>query len=71
LVAGIDDGDGTEDDLKRLDSVAGGMLGNTICVLADAAAMPVQSFITKFHDEFEAHIRLGGCELTNAKRAVA
>ena len=33
--------------------VADNMIGNTICVLADAAAMPVQSFLTKFRAEFE------------------
>jgi NADH:ubiquinone oxidoreductase subunit F (NADH-binding) len=30
------------------------MMGATICVLADAAAMPVQSFVSKFGDEFRA-----------------
>ena len=35
------------------------MEGNTICVFADAAAWPVQSYITKFRDEFEAYIRTG------------
>jgi NADH-quinone oxidoreductase subunit F len=33
------------------------MEGNTICVFADAAAWPVQSYITKFRDEFEEYIR--------------
>ena len=37
------------------------MEGKTICVFADAAAWPVQSYITKFRDEFEAHIRTGAC----------
>jgi len=36
------------------------MEGNTICVFADAAAWPVQSYITKFRDEFEEYIRVGG-----------
>jgi NADH-quinone oxidoreductase subunit F len=50
----IDEGQGTERDLDTLDSVTEGMMGNTICVLADAAAMPVQSFLKKFRDEFTA-----------------
>jgi NADH-quinone oxidoreductase subunit F len=37
------------------------MIGRTICVLADALAMPVQSFIPKFRQEFEAHIREQRC----------
>ncbi len=41
--------------------VADNMMGNTVCVLADAAAMPVKSFVTKFRHEFEEHLRVGGC----------
>jgi NADH-quinone oxidoreductase subunit F len=33
------------------------MEGKTICVFADAAAWPVQSYITKFRAEFEEYIR--------------
>jgi NADH-quinone oxidoreductase subunit F len=33
------------------------MEGRTICVFADAAAWPVQSYITKFREEFEYYIR--------------
>jgi NADH-quinone oxidoreductase subunit F len=67
----VDEGAGTEEDLRTLETVAAGMMGNTVCVLADAAAMPVQSFLKKFRDEFEAHVRLGGCELKEDGRAVA
>jgi NADH-quinone oxidoreductase subunit F len=35
------------------------MEGKTICVFADAAAWPVQSYVTKFRAEFEEHIRTG------------
>jgi NADH-quinone oxidoreductase subunit F len=35
------------------------MEGVTICVFADAAAWPVQSYIAKFRDEFEQYIRNG------------
>jgi NADH-quinone oxidoreductase subunit F len=58
----IDEGKGSEADLDTLDSVAEGMMGNTICVLADAAAMPVQSFLKKFRDEFAAKIGASGSE---------
>lgn len=61
ILARIDDGDGADGDLELLDNVAAGMLGTTICVLSDAAAMPVRSFISKFRPEFEAHIRQGQC----------
>jgi NADH-quinone oxidoreductase subunit F len=32
------------------------MEGKTICVFADAAAWPVQSYIAKFRNEFEEYI---------------
>jgi hypothetical protein len=38
------------------------MVGNTICVLADAAALPTQSYIKKFRREFEDYIA-GGARL--------
>jgi NADH-quinone oxidoreductase subunit F len=71
LLIRVDEGSGTADDLRTLDTVASGMIGNTICVLADAAAMPVQSFLKKFGDEFAAHVRLGRCDLEEGRRAVA
>ena len=36
-------------------------LGQTICALGDAAALPVHSFLQFFRAEFEEHIRLGRC----------
>ncbi|HYC53416.1 MAG TPA: NADH-ubiquinone oxidoreductase-F iron-sulfur binding region domain-containing protein, partial [Candidatus Binatia bacterium] len=50
----LDEGEGTPDDIRVLDNVAKGMLGTTICVLSDAAAMPVRSFLAKFPDDFRA-----------------
>jgi NADH-quinone oxidoreductase subunit F len=50
-------GGGRLQDLDDLLAIAGDMEGKTICVFADAAAWPVQSYITKFRSEFEEHIR--------------
>ncbi len=55
----IVDGKGNLQDLDELLAIAGDMEGNTICVFADAAAWPVQSYIAKFRDEFEDFIRSG------------
>jgi len=52
-------GKGTIQDLDDLLAIAGDMEGKTICVFADAAAWPVQSYITKFRSEFEEYIRTG------------
>ena len=48
------DGQGRPEDLELLERICDGMIGNTICVLADAAVMPARSFIEKFKDEFMA-----------------
>jgi NADH-quinone oxidoreductase subunit F len=53
------EGRGTLQDLDNLLGIAGDMEGKTICVFADAASWPVQSYIAKFRDEFESHIRNG------------
>jgi NADH-quinone oxidoreductase subunit F len=53
----IVDGKGRLQDLDDLLAIAGDMEGKTICVFADAAAWPVQSYITKFRDEFEEYIQ--------------
>jgi NADH-quinone oxidoreductase subunit F len=55
----ISEGKGRLRDLDVLLGIAGDMEGKTICVFADAAAWPVQSYITKFRAEFEEHIRSG------------
>ncbi len=56
-------GQGRPQDLDVLLTVAGNMEGRTICVFADAAAWPVQSYVTKFRGEFESHIRQKRCHL--------
>ena len=44
-------------EIDLLDEVAWGMVGRTICVLADAAALPTRSFVRKFRSEFEEAVR--------------
>ncbi|MBD3610681.1 MAG: NADH-quinone oxidoreductase subunit NuoF [Gammaproteobacteria bacterium] len=56
VVNRIENGQGKQEDLDLLDGVAGRVMGNTICALGDAAAMPVQSFLKHFRDEFQHHI---------------
>ena len=49
-------GRGRVQDLDDLLAISGDMEGKTICVFADAAAWPVQSYIAKFRNEFEEYI---------------
>ncbi len=59
IVQRICEGNGKAGDLEKLVSIADsyeGIGGLTICGLSDAAAWPVQSYIKKFREEFEALI---------------
>jgi NADH-quinone oxidoreductase subunit F len=52
----IDAGEATPMDLDIMASVQEHIMGNCLCVLGDAMAMPIASLITKFRPEFEAHM---------------
>jgi NADH-quinone oxidoreductase subunit F len=52
-------GQGKAEDLDLLLSVQDKIMGNTICALGDAAAMPVESFLRCFREEFEYYIENG------------
>ena len=64
ILARIETGRGRNEDLDLLVNVADNIEGNTICALGDAAAWPVQSFVKKFRDEFQAHVDAGRCVIT-------
>ena len=58
----IEGGEGRQEDIELLTSLAGGMApGKTICALADAAAIPTHAMVKHFRHELEEHVRLGGC----------
>jgi len=61
MVNRIEHGQGRPDDLDLLDSVAGNIMGRTICALGDAAAMPVRGFLKHYRDEFAYHIEHKRC----------
>lgn len=47
----------SEKDLDLLQEICNNMTGRTICVLADALAMPVLSYVKKFPDEFKEYFQ--------------
>ena len=61
LLRAVEDGTATENDLEVLLDVCDRIIGKCLCVLGDSAAMPVASCVTKFRDEFRAHLERGGC----------
>jgi len=66
VLVGLEQGTAATHDVDLLLNVAGNMMGNTICALADAAAMPVRAFVAKYRAEFEQHAALGRCPLRPA-----
>jgi NADH-quinone oxidoreductase subunit F len=68
LLRKIEEGRGQPGDIEVLLNVAQSIapyppigLGNTICALGDAAALPTHSFVQKFRAEFEAHLHEKRC----------
>jgi NADH-quinone oxidoreductase subunit F len=56
LVSRIRAGRGRPEDIDLVLSICPDMMGRTVCVLADSAAIPAASYIKKFRHEFEAFI---------------
>jgi NADH-quinone oxidoreductase subunit F len=58
MIERIQTGEATPMDLDIMASVCEQIIGNCLCVLGDAMAMPIGSMIKHFRDEFEAHIEM-------------
>jgi len=61
IVESIERGEGREGDCDLILRVCRNIMGRTICPLGDAAAMPAESFVKQFREEFEFHIREKRC----------
>lgn len=64
IIHRILDGKGKESDVDMLLDICDNIMGKTVCPLGDAAAMPVESFVKRFRNEFEYHIREKRCNLS-------
>ena len=65
VVDRIENGQGRPADMDLLDSVAGNIMGRTICALGDAAAMPVRAMLKHFRHEFEYHVEHKTCTVSS------
>jgi NADH-quinone oxidoreductase subunit F len=61
LLRRIEDGEASQGELDVLLNACDRILGNCLCPLGDAAAMPVASYVAKFREEYQRHIDEGGC----------
>jgi NADH-quinone oxidoreductase subunit F len=63
LLHKIEDGRAEQRELDLLLDTCDRILGNCLCPLGDAAAMPIASYVAKFRDEFQDHIDEERCPL--------
>ena len=61
LLRRIENGEAEQGELDTLLDVCDRILGNCLCPLGDAAAMPVASYVAKFREEYQRHVDEGGC----------
>ena len=61
ILTRIEHGAGRAGELEVMLDICANLKGRTICPLSDACAMPVESFVGKFYDEFAAHIKEQRC----------
>ena len=61
LLKSIEEGRATDGDIDVLVDVCDRIFGKNLCALGDFAAWPVAGYVSKFRDEFQAHIDHGGC----------
>jgi NADH-quinone oxidoreductase subunit F len=59
----LEEGDGREQDLPVVRDLGTNLLFRAFCALADGTASVINSSLQHFPEEFEAHVREGGCPL--------
>ncbi len=63
-------GGGERQEIDLIGELARNMLGRTFCPLGDAAAMPTVAVVSKFRDEFEAHLDGRPCPFEKSSHMV-
>jgi NADH-quinone oxidoreductase subunit F len=61
MLARLEKGQGSEDELDQLLDQCDNILGRSFCALADGAVSPIDSSLKYFRDEYVEHFRQGGC----------
>lgn len=61
ILTRIESGGGREEDIDILLDICGKIAGRSICALGEFATASIASGVTRFRDEYMAHIEQGGC----------
>jgi NADH-quinone oxidoreductase subunit F len=65
MLTKIEKGQGSIEYIDTILDACSQMRGTTICALADGCAMPIESIVKKFRDEFKEHVTTGKCPFEN------
>jgi NADH:ubiquinone oxidoreductase subunit F (NADH-binding)/(2Fe-2S) ferredoxin/Pyruvate/2-oxoacid:ferredoxin oxidoreductase delta subunit len=71
LLAKITAGEGTADDLVRLETLASTVRQGSLCGLGQTAANPIMTTLRYFRDEYEAHVFDKRCPALVCKRLIS
>jgi NADH-quinone oxidoreductase subunit F len=66
MVSRLEAGEGSQSDLRVLDTINSTITGTNLCPLGDSIMPFLGSVLARFPDEFQAHVRLAGCPLRTA-----
>jgi NADH-quinone oxidoreductase subunit F len=67
----LEDGYGRQEDIPVMHDMGKNILFRAFCALADGTASVINSSLQHFADEYEEHVRLGGCPLRKPAQAAA
>jgi NADH-quinone oxidoreductase subunit F len=70
MLARLEKGQGTEEDLQTMHDIGDNILGRSFCALGDGAVSPIHSSLKYFRDEYLQHFEHGGCPFDPAKSAL-
>ncbi|HEY5094663.1 MAG TPA: NADH-quinone oxidoreductase subunit NuoF [Candidatus Eremiobacteraceae bacterium] len=71
MVARLEAGEGSEQDLRILGTINRTITGTNLCALGDSIMPFLQSVMTRFPDEFKAHVTQSACPLRLRKESAA
>jgi NADH-quinone oxidoreductase subunit F len=66
MVARLEAGEGSESDIRILNTINSTITGTNLCPLGDSIMPFLLSVLRRFPDEFAAHVKLAGCPLRAA-----
>jgi NADH-quinone oxidoreductase subunit F len=63
----LESGQGRDEDMGTLKDICAAIFGRSFCALGDGATSPIVSALKYFRDEFDEHVRGGGCPFPGAR----